>query len=101
MSGETLAYFYCDFGNPRSTSAKDVMCSLVVQLLRNSRGNWLSLFPELKERMDRGADPPASLDILSDLLIRASRLHERPMVVIDALDECSDLPDLLHTLIPS
>ncbi|KIJ12472.1 hypothetical protein PAXINDRAFT_171164, partial [Paxillus involutus ATCC 200175] len=98
-SGETLAYFYCDFRNSRSSTAKEVVCSLVVQLLRNASGNWLSLFPELKERMDRGADPPAALDILSDLLIRASTLHERPMVVIDALDECSDLPDLLHTLI--
>ncbi|KAF9242324.1 hypothetical protein BU15DRAFT_72856 [Melanogaster broomeanus] len=58
QGGETLAYFYCDFRNSRCTSAKEVICSLVVQLLRSASGNWLSLFPELKERMDRGADPP-------------------------------------------
>ncbi|KAF9233919.1 hypothetical protein BU15DRAFT_79663, partial [Melanogaster broomeanus] len=98
QGGETLAYFYCDFRNSRCTSAKEVICSLVVQLLRSASGNWLSLFPELKERMDRGADPPAALDILSDLLICASGLHGRPMIIIDALDECLDLPGLLDVL---
>ncbi|KAF9242326.1 Sec8 exocyst complex component-specific domain-containing protein [Melanogaster broomeanus] len=56
--GETLAYFYCDFGNSRCTSPKEVMSSLVFQFLRSASGNWLSLFPELKERMDRKAAPP-------------------------------------------
>ncbi|KAF9233918.1 ankyrin repeat-containing domain protein [Melanogaster broomeanus] len=99
QGGESLAYFYCDFRNSRCTSAKEVICSLVVQLLRSASGNWLSLFPELKERMDRDADPPVAQDILSDLLIRASGLHQRPMIIIDALDECLDLADLLDVLV--
>ncbi|KAF9233917.1 ankyrin repeat-containing domain protein [Melanogaster broomeanus] len=100
QGGENVAYFYCDFRNSRCTSAKEVIYSLVVQLLRSASGNWLSVFPELKERMDRGADPPRSTrysfrsphsrfrDCISDL-----------MIVIDALDECSDLADLLDVLV--
>lgn len=95
---ETLAYFYCDFRDPRTTRTKEVLRSLIAQLLRNARADWLASFTDLVARKDRGADPPADVDMLSDLLKRAAGLHARPIIVIDALDECDDLPDLLGAL---
>ncbi|KIJ63621.1 hypothetical protein HYDPIDRAFT_41029, partial [Hydnomerulius pinastri MD-312] len=96
---ETLAYFYCDFRNSRCTSAMEVLRSLTAQLLRQAKTNWLPSFSELVKRKDRGAGPPADVDILSDLLRSAAKLHSRPIVVVDALDECDDLRELLRALV--
>ncbi|KAF9230831.1 hypothetical protein BU15DRAFT_83131 [Melanogaster broomeanus] len=98
---ETLAYFYCDFRTPRSTSTMEILRSLTVQFLRNSRINWLSCkpFSGLVTRKEQGAGPPVNICTLSDLLRGASRLHQRPMIVIDALDECDDLSKLLPALV--
>ncbi|KAF9237304.1 hypothetical protein BU15DRAFT_76025 [Melanogaster broomeanus] len=95
---ETLAYFYCDFRNPQSTSTMEILRSLTAQLLWNAKVDWLSLFSELAMRKERGAGPPVDIATLSDLLRRAARLHQRPMIVIDALDKCDDLSKLLHEL---
>ncbi|KAF9222209.1 hypothetical protein BS17DRAFT_809569 [Gyrodon lividus] len=97
--GETVTYFYCDFRHPRSIRAKKVLRSLIVQLLRNVKTDWLPPFSDLVERKQRGAGPPADPDILSDLLQRAARLHDQPTAIIDALDECDDLSELLGALV--
>ncbi|KIJ63625.1 hypothetical protein HYDPIDRAFT_29421 [Hydnomerulius pinastri MD-312] len=96
---ETLAYFYCDFRNFRCTSAMEVLRSLIAQLFRQAKANWLPSFSELEDRKGRGAGPPTDVNILSGLLRRAANLHSRPIIVIDALDECDDLPKLLHALV--
>ncbi|KAF9238214.1 hypothetical protein BU15DRAFT_75375 [Melanogaster broomeanus] len=96
---ETLAYFYCDFRTNRSTSTMEILCSLTSQLLWNSDIDWLSSFPELVMRKERGIGPPVDITTLSDLLRRAARLHQRPMIVIDALDECEDLSKLLDEIV--
>ncbi|KAH0830234.1 ankyrin repeat-containing domain protein [Lanmaoa asiatica] len=98
-SDETFAYFYCDFRNPRCTTAMEVFRSLIKQLLFRSKLDWLSSFPDLMTRKQQGAGPPTSLGTLSDLLQRAVKLHGRPIIVIDALDECDDLSNLLDELI--
>ncbi|KAF9237444.1 hypothetical protein BU15DRAFT_63168 [Melanogaster broomeanus] len=84
---ETLAYFYCDFSNP--------------PFLRDSKLDWLSSepFSELVTCKEQGAWPPVDIDTSSDLLRHAARLHQRPMIVIDALDECDDLSKLLDELV--
>ncbi|KAF9232179.1 hypothetical protein BU15DRAFT_81523 [Melanogaster broomeanus] len=96
---ETLAYFYCDFRTPRSTSTTEILRSLTKQLLWNSEIDWLSSFHELVMRKERGTGPPVDITILSDLLNRAVGLHQSPMIVIDALDECDDLSKLLAELV--
>ncbi|KAF9228483.1 hypothetical protein BS17DRAFT_341163 [Gyrodon lividus] len=78
---------------------KEILRSLLVQLLRNSDCLWSQSFADLVDSHDHNSDPPVELDLLLDLLMRAARLHERPMIVIDALDECSDLPDLPSSLL--
>ncbi|KIJ68138.1 hypothetical protein HYDPIDRAFT_25582 [Hydnomerulius pinastri MD-312] len=94
-----LAYFYCDFRQARTASAAEVLRSLLAQFLRQSKGGWLSQFPELVERKALGPDPADDLDLLCKCLLRASTLHTQPLVVIDALDECIDLQDLLDVLL--
>ncbi|KAF9231979.1 hypothetical protein BU15DRAFT_81765 [Melanogaster broomeanus] len=98
---ETLAYFYCDFRSPRSTRTTEILRSLTVQLLINSKIDWLSSEPlsELLTLREQGAGPPVDLGTLSDLLRRTVRLHQRPIIVIDALDECDDLSELLDELV--
>ncbi|KAF9235443.1 hypothetical protein BU15DRAFT_64800 [Melanogaster broomeanus] len=100
-NNETLAYFYCDFRTPRSTSTMEILRSLAVQFLRNSKLEWLSSkpFSELVTRKAQGAGPHVDIDTNSDLLRHAARLHQRPMIVVDALDECDDLKELLHELV--
>ena len=96
---ETLAYFYCDFRNSRCTSAMEILRSVAKQLLWNSKSDWLPSFSDLTMRMERGARPPTDLDTLSDLLKRAAELHGRPIVFVDALDECEDMSELLNQLV--
>ncbi|KAF9230407.1 hypothetical protein BU15DRAFT_83672 [Melanogaster broomeanus] len=79
---ETLASFYCDFRTPRSMHTMEILRSLTMQLLWNSKIDWLSSFPELVMCKEC-----------------AAKLHQRPMIVIDALDECEDLSKLLGELV--
>ncbi|KAF9230651.1 hypothetical protein BU15DRAFT_83360 [Melanogaster broomeanus] len=96
---ETLAYFYCDFRNPRSTSTMEILRSLTTQLLWTSKIDGLSSFPELIVRNERGTGPPGDVTTLSDLLRCAAKSHQRPMIVIDAPDEWDDLSKLLDELV--
>ncbi|KAF9231048.1 hypothetical protein BU15DRAFT_68666 [Melanogaster broomeanus] len=96
---ETLAYFYCDFRNPRSMSTMEVLRSLTKQLLWKSETDWLPSFPVLVVRKERGTGPPVDITTLFDLLKRAAGLHQRPMIVIDTLDECEDFSKLLDELV--
>ncbi|KAH7890097.1 hypothetical protein F5I97DRAFT_633986 [Phlebopus sp. FC_14] len=97
-AGETLAYFYFDFGLPRTTSAMEALRSLLVQFLYSATTNWLPVFADFVARKDRGAAPPTDVHMLVDLLKRALKLHKRPIIVVDALDECQDREKLLMTL---
>ncbi|KAF9231976.1 hypothetical protein BU15DRAFT_81761 [Melanogaster broomeanus] len=69
---ETLAYFYCDFRTPRSTSTMEDL-ALVNQAVAVEFRDRLALFIPGTGHAQRA----------------------RPMIVIDALDECEDLSKLL------
>ncbi|KAF9233866.1 hypothetical protein BU15DRAFT_66236 [Melanogaster broomeanus] len=98
--GSVHAYFYCDFRTGRSTHAFEVIRSLFTQLLRQSRENWLPLFNDLVVRKSNDSPPPVDLEMLYQLLLRALQLHagDRPVLVIDALDECRDYVQLVKLL---
>ncbi|KAI6030304.1 hypothetical protein EDC04DRAFT_88509 [Pisolithus marmoratus] len=85
-----LAYFYCDYQTAKDIQATDILRSLVAQFFRQSNKNWLSSFPDVQECQTRGLPLPSDHGTLLDWLLRSSRLHERPVVVLDALDECED-----------
>ncbi|KAG0691812.1 hypothetical protein DFH29DRAFT_1010121 [Suillus ampliporus] len=114
---QTLAYFYCDFRDEQTTIAAAVLRSLVVQLLQQSTTEeWVTktrapkrgksdaednLITLRKLGMQKwsGRRCPADLGVLRDLLVEASKLVVRPVLVIDALDECKDHHDLLGHLV--
>ncbi|KAF9233869.1 hypothetical protein BU15DRAFT_66238 [Melanogaster broomeanus] len=60
--GDVLAYFYCDFRTLRSTDAFEVIRSLLTQLLRQSKENWLPLFNDLVDRKSKHSAPPVDLE---------------------------------------
>ncbi|KAG6331986.1 hypothetical protein ID866_7106 [Astraeus odoratus] len=94
-----LAYFYCDFQKARDIEMEDVLRSLLGQFLQKTTKEWLPLFIEFEECMSGRLERPDG-KALCEWLLRAARLHERPVVVIDALDECEDdtLKELLEIL---
>ncbi|KAG1721344.1 hypothetical protein EDB19DRAFT_2044402 [Suillus lakei] len=110
---QTLAYFYCNFRDDRTTIAAAVLRSLVVQLLQESKDDWItkirgsgpqeegdlvSLQKLWKQKSD-GASCPTDLGFLRKLLVEASTLVRLPVLVIDALDECKEYPELVKHLV--
>ena len=97
--GETLAYFYCDFRNDRSTSAAEVMRSLLSQLLRHVRNGKIDpgqLVDDLVR--EKNGDTPILNNVkrLATFVSQtAKQFSHQPLVVVDALDECKDVEKLL------
>ncbi|KAG1872450.1 hypothetical protein DFJ58DRAFT_741853 [Suillus subalutaceus] len=109
---QTLRYFYCNFRDDRTTSAAAVLRSLVVQLLQQSQDDWITKIREpglqegditsLRNLWQQQYDAklhPTGLGYLRKLLVEASTLVRRPVLVIDALDECKDHPNLVGHLV--
>ncbi|KAG1778804.1 hypothetical protein EV702DRAFT_1195824 [Suillus placidus] len=115
---QTLAYFYCNFGDDRTTNAAAVLRSLIVQLLQQSKDDWITKIGKQQEsntegdldslrdlwQQNQNAKPyPTHLGFLRKLLVEASTLvrrQNRPAVlVIDALDECKDYSKLVGHLV--
>ncbi|KAG1751894.1 hypothetical protein EDB19DRAFT_1206608 [Suillus lakei] len=111
---QTLAYFYCNFRDDRTTSAAAVLRSLIVQLLRQSKDDWITNIGEepesnaegdldslrkLWKHQSKGEPCPTDLSFLRKLLVEASTLVHLPVLVIDALDECKDYPELVGHLV--
>lgn len=103
QDGEVLAYFYCDFREERSRSAAEVMRSLLSQLLKQFRRHAVDpgdLLDKLAEERDEGASTISNVAFLARHVSRvAEQFHELPFLVIDALDECKDLQELLGALV--
>ncbi|KAG1804443.1 uncharacterized protein BJ212DRAFT_1394146 [Suillus subaureus] len=108
---QTLAFFYCNFRDNQMTSAVAVVRSLVVQFLQQSEVDWVTKIskPGLQGdlvslrnlwQQQHNAEPhPTDLESLRKLLVEVSTLVSRPVLVIDALDECKDYPDLVGHLV--
>jgi Arc/MetJ-type ribon-helix-helix transcriptional regulator len=102
QDGEALVFFYCDFRNERSTSASEVMRSLLSQLLQQLDRHMVDtgdLVDELIKQRDEGASTISNVTCLARHISRATKKFiQQPSVVIDALDECKDIEDLLDAL---
>ncbi|KAG1836889.1 hypothetical protein DFJ58DRAFT_749655 [Suillus subalutaceus] len=110
---QTLGYFYCNFRDDRTTNAAAVLRSLVAQLLQQSRDDWITKIREpgpqeegdltslrnLWQLHSNKKPHPTDLGYLRKLLVEASTLVRRPVLVIDALDECKDYSDLVRHLV--
>ncbi|KAG1759274.1 hypothetical protein EDD22DRAFT_849351 [Suillus occidentalis] len=89
----TLAYFYCNFRDDRTTSA----AAIHMQQESNAEEDLVSL-RKLWKQQSTGESCPTDLGYLRKLLVEASTLVHRPVLLIDALDECKDYPDLIGHL---
>ncbi|KAG8220367.1 hypothetical protein J3R82DRAFT_3313 [Butyriboletus roseoflavus] len=105
MEGEILAYFYCDFQMGKSISAVEVMCSLLTQLIACLCVTIIDLedvLNELIKNADSQVDPFYTIKRLSAYLSRIARLcSQKPLVIVDALNECREVETLLDGLIES
>lgn len=99
---EALAFFYCDFRNERSTNASEVMRSLLSQLLQQLDRYMVDpgdLVDELIRQRDEGASTIGNVTRLARHISRvAKQFIQQPFVIIDALDECKDIEELLDAL---
>ena len=86
----SLAYFYCDFREQRAIDGPTILRPLFVQLLRNASVDWTSHFSDIVQRKKQGLSPPADMGTLCKLLMHVSQLHDQPILIVDALDECEN-----------
>lgn len=96
----TLAYCYCDFAVQAATLPQNILRTLLVQLIADLPSIALDNFKDLLDMQSRGQAPPSNLKTLKSLLIRACTSSSTGAVVmiIDALDECSDRDEFLICL---
>ncbi|KAG1833679.1 hypothetical protein DFJ58DRAFT_847761 [Suillus subalutaceus] len=94
---QTLAYFYCNFGDDNTRIAAAIRGQK--QQDSNAEVDLVSL-RELRQQQRNGDCCPTDLGFLRKLLVEASKLvDDRPVLVIDALDECKDHGDLVGHLV--
>ncbi|KAG9315367.1 hypothetical protein JVU11DRAFT_4513 [Chiua virens] len=100
--GDVLVYYYCDFRNERSTSPTEVMRSLLSQLFRQFRDCGVdpgALPNRILEEKSDGTLTLDDLDQIAHLVLRAAgRSHREPIILIDALDECTEVERFLPAL---
>ncbi|KAG6372884.1 ankyrin repeat-containing domain protein [Boletus reticuloceps] len=100
--GEILTFFYCDFRNERSTNSAEVMRSILSQLLRHLRGHSVNLeivLGDLIKAKEWGGGTLGNAKELAGITSRAaSLLGQKPLVIVDALDECKDVRKLIQAL---
>ncbi|KAF8557486.1 ankyrin [Imleria badia] len=101
--GEVLVFFYCDFRDERSTNAAEVMRSLLSQLLQHLRQHTVGpadLIDNLVGEAQEGAL------VISDVMLLARyiscvayQFDQQPLLVVDALDECEDVEEVLDAFV--
>lgn len=99
--GEFLAFFYCDFRN--STDAAEVMRSLLSQLVHRFLDGIVDpgdvLYDLIKERGRSGSILKDAKRLARLIFNAAKQFTRKPLIVIDALDECSNIQILLDALV--
>lgn len=91
-----LACFYFDFNDVRKQGVDGLLCSVIAQLLSGDDCYSLSL-DALYDRCNRGAKQPTKDMLLATLRGMLQELREC-FIVLDALDECRELEELLLSI---
>ncbi|KAG4282092.1 hypothetical protein FPRO06_10995 [Fusarium proliferatum] len=81
-----IAYVYCNFQRQNDQTAKELLASLLKQLLQSLPAMPDSVKPLYEQHRTKGS-PPSLGDVSSNLLSTA-KLFSRVFIIIDALDEC-------------
>lgn len=98
-----MIFFYCDFQDNESASATEVMYSLLCQMLSHLHDDGAGTRAEslIDDLLKEGADDiRTDMQRLPLLVARATEVFLRPpLIIIDALDQCKDVENLLDAFI--
>lgn len=92
-----IVYYYFDFGDARKQSARGCLCSLMKQICALSK-NVPSAILRLYARYDSGQREPPLDALQATFREILESLVDHIYVVVDALDECTDLSVLLDVV---
>jgi hypothetical protein len=95
-STTALAYFYFDFNEPKKSKADAFVRSIITQLLFQNTAAFIPIEKLFKQNND-GAFQPTLQDLLSALSQMVSGFGG-VYLVIDALDESTELEDMLKLI---
>ncbi len=90
-----VAFFYCELQDPLKRDPTHVLSSLLAQLLRKvPRGK-----PAVTNLLAQCPNPQSIHDFdLTELILEFAREFDKTFIVVDAVDECEDLAELLPAL---
>lgn len=84
-----IAYLYCSYNRQSEQNLRHMLGALVRQLFQEQEELPLPVKNLYTKHRNRGTSP--SVDELKELLRKLSDLYSRLFIVIDALDECSNI----------
>jgi hypothetical protein len=91
-----LAYIYCDYRDQLQQTTENIIGAITKQLLRQLPGLPEGITATWKK--SRNGKEPLELAQAMEALSSACRSFNRTFICLDALDECRDIPKLLHCL---
>ena len=92
-----IAYIYCSYKDPGRENAVNLLSTILQQLLLQSSANVSGVLELFQAHTKQKTRP--TLSEVRDLLRITIRDFNRTYVVIDALDECSDIDENRETFI--
>ena len=86
-----MAYFYCDFRDPKKQDASGLLSSLIIQLAAKSNA-CCNILSDLYSNCDAGSRQPGDY-VLLGCLEKIFNIEELPTIyiIIDGLDECPNV----------
>ena len=86
-----MAYFYCDFRDPKKQDSSGLLSSLIIQLAAKSDA-CCNILSDLYSNCDAGSRQPGD-GVLLDCLETMLNIEGLPTIyiIIDGLDECPDV----------
>ncbi|KAI0310905.1 hypothetical protein OF83DRAFT_1178084 [Amylostereum chailletii] len=85
---ERVAYVFCDFRQPASTSPIRLFRTLLAQLLPSYREDFSVDFKTLIDDQRFGRSPPGTFSELVKWIKLAAKPLHRTLIIIDGIDEC-------------
>ncbi|KAM6503941.1 hypothetical protein JOM56_000884 [Amanita muscaria] len=90
-----VLYFYCEYDVPTRHDSTNIFASLLHQIILSTPLHS----PHLSQTVNRYQLTRDINDLpLTDLILELSKVYEKTFIVIDGLDECSDLEGILTEL---
>lgn len=93
-----MLYFFFDFNDVNKQKAEDLVRSLIWQLAAKSESTVTFLQALYSEQQAQPIKMMASLQTWIEVLLKLLRKQSHCYIIIDALDECAELQELMEAL---